>query len=134
LLSSYDSSRKIKTNIPNDFFVSQQGINVNTFGGNPINRSVPGGMIVKSYTFDMSRYVQGIITRKDSSYTLFLSAPTYDSMRYTDPFPLTSAPATFYFQSSFTNFIAHGQVRLGGGGMHRENPLRMRMRIIYSRI
>ncbi len=90
--------------------------------------------IVKAYSFDISRYVQGIVTRKDSSYTLRLSAPSNDSVRYTAPYPQPITASTFFVVPSIANNLADGRVRLGGGGLPRENQLRMRLRIVYSKL
>jgi hypothetical protein len=134
LLSSYDSTNKVKTNIPNDFIVSSGSSNISSFGGYIMEKEVAGYGIVKAYTFEMTRYVQGIVTRKDSSYSLRLSAPSNDSLRYTAPYPATTAGSTFYFTPEIANNVADGRVRLGGGGLSRQNQLRMRLRIIYSKI
>lgn len=134
LLSIFDSSIwKIK-NVPNDFFISSGSINFSNFGGNAIDRDVAGVGIVKEFAFDLSRYVQGIVTRKDSSYTLRLSAPSNDSLTYKDPYPSSFNAVTYFLGTSATNNGADGRVRLGGGGMASGNKLRMRLRIIYSKI
>lgn len=134
LLSSYDSVKKVKKNIPNDFVSDNTGsFNLETFGGFLMEKEVIGTGIVKAYMFDLTRYVQGIVTRKDSSYTLRLSAPANDSLMYTQPYPATSTPLPFYFSPGNANSVANGRVRLGGG-MSRSNPLRMRFRIVYSKI
>lgn len=134
LLSSYDSTNKLQTNVPNDFVVSSGTPNITTFGGYLMDKEAPPYGIVKAYTFDVSRYVQGIVTRKDSSYTLRLSAPSNDSLRYTSPYPSTIASSSYYVTPSTANNVADGRVRLGGGGMHKENQLRMRLRIVYSKL
>lgn len=134
LLSIFDSaSWKIK-NVPNDFFISNSNINFSNFGGYPIDRDVAGVGIVKEFAFDLSRYVQGIVTRKDSSFTLRLSAPSNDSLRYSDPYPSSSYAVTYFLGTFATNNGADGRIRLGGGGMASGNKLRMRLRIIYSKI
>ena len=134
LLSSYDSSSRIKVNVPNDFIISSGNINVNQFGGYPVDKNVAGVGIVKAYTFDLSRYVQGVVTRKDSSLTFRLSAPSNDSIRYRDPYPSTATGITYLISTGGANHTATGRVRLGGGGMSVTNPLRMRLRIIYSKL
>jgi len=134
LLSIYDSVNKYKINIPNDFIVSSNASNLSSFGGYLFEKSVPGYDVVKAYTFDLSRYVQGIVTRKDSSYTLRLSAPSNDVLMYTNPYPSVPAPTPFYVVPSAANNVGDGRARLGGGGMHNSNPLRMRVHIIYSRL
>lgn len=134
LLSHYDTDRGIKRNIPNDFIISQGLPNVVTFGGIPVDRDVTGVGVVKSYVFDLSRYVQGIITRSDTNYTLRLTAPVNDSLLYTEPYPNSITTGTFYFRPSIANNPAIGRVRLGGGALPATNPVRMRLRIIYSRL
>ncbi|MDB5247607.1 MAG: hypothetical protein JWQ40_2001 [Segetibacter sp.] len=135
LLSSYDSGNKVQTNVPNDFVMDNTGsFNLATFGGYLMDKDVPGAGIVKAYSFELTRYVQGIVTRKDSSYTLRLSAPSNDSLKYTFPYPANTNTSTFYFSPNNANQVANGRVRLGGGGMSEANPLRMRLRLIYSKI
>jgi hypothetical protein len=134
LLSSYDSTKKVQINVPNDFVVSQGTPNISMFGGYLMERGVPGYGIVKAYTFDVSRYVQGIVSRKDTSLTLRLSAPSNDSLRYTPPYPQPNVASTFFIAPSVANNVAEGRVRLGGGGMTKQNPLRMRLRIVYSKL
>lgn len=133
LLSAYDSVNKVKTNIPNDYIVGTSGNNIQTFGGYLLDQSV-GNLVVKAYRFDVSRYVQGIVTRKDSSFTLRLSAPTNDSLVYTPPYPSNTITSKYYINTSNANNTVDGRIRLGGGGMFTGNPFRMRLRIIYSKI
>ena len=131
LLSRYDSGISGKRNIPNDFQVTISGPNTASFGGYRISKSIPPYDLVYGYTFDLTRYVQGIVTRKDSSFTLRLSAPTNDSLQYTPPYPNSSASSAFYLSPGSANNLGDGRVRLGGGTHTR---FRMRLRIIYSRI
>lgn len=131
LLSAFDSALNSKRNIPNDYILSSTGANTSTFGGYLVSKSVPGYDRIASYTFDVSRYVQGIVTRKDSSFTLRLSAPSNDSLHYTPPYPGNAYSQTYYMGPSGTNDVGDGRIRLGGGSHTR---FRMRLRIIFSRI
>ncbi len=131
LLSRYDSSIKTKRNIPNDYVIGTTGPNISTFGGYISYKSIVGYNKVASYTFDITRYVQGIITRKDSSYSLRLSAPSNDSLHYTSPYPQNITGQIYYLNPQIGNDSGDGRVRLGGGTHSR---FRMRLRIIYSRI
>ena len=132
LLSAIDTVENRKYNIPNDYvFSPNQGPNKATFGGSLLSKSVPGYSRIAAYTFDLSRYVQGIVTRKDSVYTLRLSAPVNDSILYKDPYPQVSAVQIYYLNPQDGNDVATGRVRLGGGTHTR---FRMRLRIIFSRI
>jgi hypothetical protein len=130
LLSAYDTAKKHKINVPTDFEVSQGGANIESFGGFLTYKNITGvSGRVASYTFNISRYVQGIVTRKDTSYQLRIYAPSNDSLKYTFPFPNTTTSTTYYLTQASANPIAHGRVRLGGGTNTR---FRMRLRIIYS--
>jgi hypothetical protein len=132
LLSAIDTVENRKYNVPNDYIFSPtQGPNKSNFGGAVISKSVPGYSRIASYSFDISRYVQGIVTRKDSVYTLRLSAPVNDSILYKDPYPQVSAVQVYYLNPQDGNDVATGRVRLGGGTHTR---FRMRLRIIFSRI
>ncbi len=132
LLSAVDTAENRKYNIPNDYIFSpNQGPNKSTFGGNVLSKSVPGYSRIAAYSFDMSRYVQGIVTRKDPVHTLRISAPTNDSILYREPYPQVAAVQVYYLGPQDGNDVANGRVRLGGGTHTR---FRMRLRIIFSRI
>ena len=132
LLSVIDTVENRKYNIPNDYIFSpNQGPNKSTFGGSVLSKSVPGYSRIAAYSFDMSRYVQGIVTRKDPVYTLRISAPTNDSILYREPYPQVSAVQVYYLSPQDGNDVGNGRVRLGGGTHTR---FRMRLRIIFSRI
>lgn len=134
LLSGYDTIKKVKTNVPNDFVVdASSGSNVSTFGGYLFEKNVPNYGTVKAYRFDLSRYVQGIVTRNDTSLTLRLSAPSNDSLLYTGPYPATSS-SKMYISPSSANNVADGRVVLKGGGASANDPLRMSLHIIYSKL
>ncbi len=132
LLSRYDSSIKTLKNIPNDYSISSEGTpNISTFGGYLSFKSINGYDKVGAYTFDLSRYVQGIVTRKDTSYTLRITAPSNDSLKYTPPYPNNQTSQLFYMTPSIGNDVGDGRVRLGGGTHSR---FRMRLRVIFSRL
>ncbi|MCK9403145.1 MAG: DUF4270 domain-containing protein [Chitinophagaceae bacterium] len=131
LLTAFDSARNSKRNIPNDYILSSSGANTAAFGGYLVSKSVPGYDRIASYTFDISRYIQGIVTRKDTSFTLRLSAPSNDSLLYTPPYPGNTFSQTYYMSPSGGNDVGDGRIRLGGGSHTR---FRMRLRIIFSRI
>jgi hypothetical protein len=86
---------------------------------------------VAAYSFNISRYVQGIATRSDTAFNLILTAPTNDSIYYSAAYPNTATRTTYFLTPSYTNNVANGRVRLGGGTNVR---FRMRLRIVYSKI
>ncbi|MCW3087857.1 MAG: hypothetical protein JWQ78_1243 [Sediminibacterium sp.] len=131
LLTRIDSVSKTKHNLPNDYVLSADGPNITTFGGYLASKAATGYDKIYAYNFNISRYVQGIVTRKDTSYTLRLSAPTNDSLLYTPPYPNNTVTQPYYTSPAIGNDAGDGRVRLGGGTHSR---FRMRLRIIYSRI
>ena len=77
----------------------------------------------------MSRYVQGVISRKDTIFELRLFAPVNDSIKYVPPYPNNLQSGIDYLNSSLGNQPAIGRVRLGGG---KHSRFRMRLRVYYS--
>lgn len=133
LLSRFDSTIKVKRNVPNDYIISATDLtpNISNYGGYVTNKAINGYDRVAGYNFDLSRYVQGIVTRKDTSFTLRLSAPVNDSLRYTPPYPTNTFSQIVYLYPTVGNDLGDGRVRLGGGTHSR---FRMRLRVIFSRI
>jgi hypothetical protein len=79
----------------------------------------PNGNLVSEYRFDLARYVQGIVTRNNKAFPVYLYSP------YTVRYPTI-------FVSVPLNPIAYGRVKLGGGSLHAGQ--RMKLRIIYSKL
>lgn len=131
LLSVFKPATNAKYNIPNDYIFSQEGPNIQDFGGFAFFKSTQGYNRVTSYNFNLSRYVQGIVSRGDTSHLLQISAPVNDSLFYSNPYPQVTAPFLYYLNPSIGNDPANGRVRLGGGTHSR---FRMRLRIVFSRI
>lgn len=109
--------------IPNDIVFSNGSItNLATFGVAPKTKS--GG--VTFYSFDVTRYVQGIVTRADTAYDMILSAPYYNYIYST-----ADATGLSFISTSPLNYAGVGRVRLGGGS----NTLHpMQLHIIYSKL
>ncbi len=131
MLSIFDSVYMHKRNIPNDFTISVSGPNISTMGGYITYKTDQGYDQVAAYSFNISRYVQGIATRSDTSFNLILTAPSNDSIYYSAAYPNTATRSTYFLTPSYTNNVANGRVRLGGGTNVR---FRMRLRIVYSKI
>lgn len=90
------------------------------YGGFRRNKNDALGNPIKHYNFNVSRYVQQIVTDRTHSYNMRVYAPF--KIRY----PQYSINFTDY-----GNNIAFGRIRVGSGS----NPnYKLRMRIIYSKI
>jgi len=132
LLSLYDSLKRHKSNIPNDYeYDMNNGPNITDFGGFIGYKSIQGYNRVGTYWFNLSRFVQGIVTRKDTAFSMILTAPSNDSLYYSNVYPNQAYKQITYLSPGIGNDVANGRVRLGGGTHTR---FRMRLRIIYSKI
>jgi hypothetical protein len=112
--------------VPKDVLFGQQGVgNYFEFGGIPFKKTTPAG-VVNAYNFNLTRYVQGIVSFKETIHRLKLYAP------YKQPLA-TNASGTFYSVVAVgaVNVAGTGRVRLGGGN-NATAP--MRLRIIYSKL
>ncbi|MEP6594641.1 MAG: DUF4270 family protein, partial [Ginsengibacter sp.] len=98
------------------------------FGGNRTTSKDFLGNTISTYTFNISRYVQKIVTKGITNYTLKLSAPNYIINRtgFLDECGQGVSPFNYLI-----NNVTVGRVKLGGG--NNPNYL-MRLRIIYSNI
>ena len=118
-----DSNRNIFRTIPIDFLIEQGTYSADAFGG-----------IFKSEKtfFNMTRYVQGIVTRKDSIYSFRIYAPYSTNPRLS----LGGTTETYYpfgFALYVNSPISYGRVVVGGGN-HPDPSKRMKMRIVYTKI
>jgi hypothetical protein len=108
-----------------NIFPGVNNINFNYFGGFLRYKPNPaGGEQIGYYNFNITRHVQGIVTRKEPNKTLRLYAPF--ELDYTKNLG-------FFARYRFTNSLAYGRVKLGNGN-HPNSNTRMRLRIIYSKI
>lgn len=121
LIDSVNNNRFVT--IQNDLILdNQQNYNVNEFGGIIRNNM---------YAFDISRHIQGIVSRKNPVYTFRLYAPYITSLYYAIP-----GVNPNNISSSFVPFQVNGQIAAGrvvaGGATH--STKKARVRIIYSKI
>jgi len=117
--------------IQNDFLLNPAG---NRFAG---NFDVFGGVrrSDKTYRFNISRRVQGIVTRKDPVLTFRISAPYEPENWFYPPGRFTDyAPASLQ-QLPFTTLLqpANGRVVLWGGNA-ADQTKKLRLYIVYSKI
>jgi hypothetical protein len=130
-LGVYDSATKQLRNVPNDYQGSMNAQALAQFGGQKISKSLNGYSNVATYNFNVSRYVQGLIARKDSLFDFRLYAPVNDSIKFVQPYPYNKNQSTDYLSTSMGNQAAIGRVRLGGGS---HSKFRMRLRIYYTNL
>jgi hypothetical protein len=128
-LGAYDSASKVIRNVPNDYQGTVNTTQFDRFGGRRIYKSIQGFDNVASYNFDISRYMQGIVSRKDTIFDLRLFAPVNDSIKYVPAYPNNLQAGTDYLTSSLGNQAAMGRVRLGGG---KHSKFKMRLHVYYS--
>lgn len=99
-------------------FYPTNGIDFSYFGGNARTKmDALTGQLIKYYNFNISRYVQNIVTKHETNYGLRLTAP-YDLFYYGFTLP-------------FSNKLAYGGIKIGNGN---NANYKLKMRIIYSKI
>ena len=130
-LGVYDSATKQLRSVPNDYQGVVNPQLIAQFGGQKITKSLNGFSNVATYNFNVSRYVQGLIARKDSLFDFRLYAPVNDSIKFVQPYPFNKIQATDFLTTSLGNQPAIGRVRLGGGS---HSKFKMRLRIFYTNL
>lgn len=90
-----------------------------TFGGVRRDIAGPAGTVNSQYTFNLTRYIQGVITRNDSFFPMYLSSPYIISY---------ATPAIY----TGLNQLIKGRVKLGGG--NNRSGKKMYLRIVYSKL
>jgi hypothetical protein len=123
-----DSTNGAYHPVPCDFTILEGRPDIANFGGFKNIVNGPGGINIARYTFNVSRYIQKIITNKKTNPTLRLSAPEYViiSKGYLDECNQPVPPLFFAL-----NTVAFGRVKLVGGSTSAN---RIRLRVIYSRL
>ena len=121
-LAAYNSDSARQFVIPYDVNILSGSItNLTQFGVSP--REKNGAYY---YSFDVSRYVQNIITKSDTLYNLVLTAPYNQSV-------FINKNVQYYIpiSSPVLNNVAIGRIRLGGGN-NSNSQYKMRLHIVYS--
>ncbi len=119
-----DSGRRFA--VPNDLIFSNGAyINLSSFGILPIKKTDPvTGSPISTYSFDISRYVQGVVSRSDTTYDFILWAPYNYYIS-----PILQTPYIYPISTPALNSAAIGRIRLGGGN---NEHYKMRLHIVYS--
>lgn len=114
--------------IPCDFTMNQLQGGFPHLGGIRSMVTNSSGQKVARYTFNLSRYVQTLVTRKEENVAMRLRAPFYivNSKGYVDRCNQEISP--FYFP---VNGAADGGVKLSGTN---QTDAHIRMRVVYSKL
>ncbi len=113
--------------IPCDFTTLNQQPNFSIFGGIRDSSIDLQGKTISKYVFNISRYVQSIVTKKRNNAVLRLRAPNniVNRAAYIDRCNQGVSPFNFTI-----NNIAEGRVKLYGTDSTK--PRRLRLHIVYS--
>ena len=119
-----DSTRRFA--VPYDLvFNGSAYSNLTQFGVAPKSQTDPNtGRSTSYYSFDVSRYIQNVITRQDTLFNLVLYAPYNQYL-----FPNDSTQYALPIASPSLNNVGVGRIRLGGGN---NEHYKMRLHIVYS--
>lgn len=125
-LDVFDSSSGTYSPIPCDFSQQELSNNFSHLGGRAKSVQDASGNMVSQYTFNISRYLQSIVTKGKSNQVLRLSAPYYVTIpkAYTDNCGQIIPIATFP-----RNNIAEGRVRINGTNNTAGS---IKLRLVYS--
>jgi Domain of unknown function (DUF4270) len=130
-LDAYDSANVKYQNVPYDIVYNSTAgsYNLSSFGVLPINALDGSGKVVKTWHFNLTRYVQHVANSTEKVHDLRLFSPFYTIDEYIPPaIGATSAASPIVYVN---RNMVKGRVRLAGGPPGSQ---RMRLRIIYSKI
>jgi hypothetical protein len=116
---------KLRT-IPYDLAYTTSGFDFGSLGCQPVITTDGFGNNIRQWKFNISRYVQHVLTHTQTLYNLRLSAPFTMNEQFGIP------PGTDQTFPVFLNpAIVKGRIRLGGGNHPTQ---KMRLRLIYSKL
>lgn len=131
-VDAYDPSISKYRTVPYDLLMtSTGGANYSSFGSYPTVAKDANGNTIRRWRFNLTRYVQHVVNGKLPVYELRLSSPSYVIETYGIPGLITDG--TIAIQPLTPVSVTRGRVRLQGG-QPLNNPQRMRLRIVYSKI
>lgn len=113
--------------IPCDFNATELQNNFANLGGRRKQATDNNGNAIGEYVFNISRYLQSVVTKKKDNLSLRLSAPYY--VKYTTSYTDNCGLNIPLLPPFIRNNIADGRVKINGTN---NSPTRMRLRIVYS--
>lgn len=138
-LDAYDPTVTTFRTIPYDIAFDASGnSNLSSFGVIPINTKDQSGNSIKSWRFNLTRYVQHVVNDTEPVYDLRLFAPLYINELYRPGVVGSTSNLITKFVGTplqVNPAAGKGRVRLAGNtGDTDTNPQKMRLRIVYSKI
>jgi hypothetical protein len=132
-LDAYDPSVTAFRTIPYDVSLDVSGnSNLASFGIAPYDTKDGSGNNIKSWHFNLTRYVQHVVNDTEPVYDLRLFAPLYVEEKYR---PGILGSTSTLVRIPVNSTAGKGRVRLAGNtGDTDTNPQKMRLRIVYSKI
>ncbi len=136
MLDAWDPSISKFRTIPYDLLANNSGTfgfaSFGTFPGRSLNDA---GQSINVWKFNLTRYVQQVVTDRLPIYDFRLYSPTFVRLQYGIPSVLSDVSAAIQPISPSVSTI--GRVKLYGGGdgsLPNANPRRMRVRVVYSKL
>ncbi len=135
-LDAYDSAVSAFRTIPYDVTLDFSGnTNLSSFGVSPfINSKDASGNSIRTWRFNLTRYVQHVVNDTEPVYDLRLFAPVYVNELYRAGAAGSESrliSLTIGGPLSVNSEAGKGRVRLGGGNHPTQ---KMKLRIVYSKI
>lgn len=135
-LDAYDPSIAAPKNpfrtIPYDFVFDGQDYNRVSFGSTALRGTDPNGKSIRIWKFNLTRYLQHVLTGTSTLYDLRLFAPFDVEDQYGIPPNIPDITFSYPYGPLLVNpTIVKGRVRVGGGNHPTQ---KMRLRLIYSKI
>lgn len=126
-LDLYDSSLSKYKSVPFDFAPDNTGQNQIQFGMYGKNGIDGFGNSIRTWKFNISRYVQNILNKKEALYNFRLITHRY----VIDDYKASNSSSFTAISVPLNSMFAFGRVRLGGGNHPAQ---KMRLRLVYSKI
>lgn len=130
MLDVFDSANGFFKYVPYDFALDNQGSPLSTFGLYGKNTIDAAGNPIRVWKFNLTRYLQNILTNQEPLHNFRLHTPYFVVNRIKDGF-LTNTGSYRYLTTYLNPQFAFGRVRVGGGNHPTQ---RMRLRIVYTKI
>lgn len=129
-LDVFDSIRTKYKVVPYDFVPDNTGMGQQLFGMFGKNMVDASGNPIRQWKFNITRYIQNILTKKEPLHTFRLQAHQFVQ----NEIRLENAYNSGAFVTEFipvNSSLGVGRVRLGGGN---HSSQKMRLRIVYSKL